>query len=289
MPTQGKCRGIPRRFNREPGRSEGPLRVALFTDANVFAGTERHMLDLARGLRMEGAKPIIACPRISVLGDRSREEGIEHIAIEKGGFIDRPAIRILREKLRSGEVDVIHAHNGRSALSAALAVMLERRGGYVLTQHFLSPSRATRRGLKAGLSSAVHRWISKGAGHIIAISEATRRGIEERGEASGNVTTVPNGIPAPDPANLTPPAEVRAAFGIAADEPLLFARRALKRRRMWHPLLPRFRQCLRRLQRRVASWPARDPCARSWRRRSKRWGLEIRCSSQGFAVMRFRS
>lgn len=198
-----------------------PLRVALFTDADVFAGTERHMLDLARGLRLAGAVPSIACPRVSALGDRARADGIEHIVIEKGGFIDWAAIGTLRRKLRAGELDVIHAHNGRSALSAALAVKLERRGAYVLTQHFLIPSRATRRGLKASVSTAIHRWISRGAGHIVAISDATRRGIEERGEATGNVTTVPNGIPAPDPAKLTPPPALRASLGIGADRPLI--------------------------------------------------------------------
>jgi hypothetical protein len=152
-----------------------PLRIALFTDADVFAGTERHMLDLARGLRAAGAVPSIACPRVSVLGDRARGEGIDHIPVEKGGFIDWPAINAMRQKLRSGEVDIIHAHNGRTALIAALAVKLERRGSYVLTQHFLIPSRSTRRGLKAAISGAIHRWISRGAGHIIAISDASRR------------------------------------------------------------------------------------------------------------------
>jgi glycosyltransferase involved in cell wall biosynthesis len=199
-----------------------PLRVALFTDADVFAGTERHMLDLARGLRAAGMLPSLVSPRVSVLADRAAVDGIPHIAVEKGGFIDRPAIRVMRGKLRSGEIDVIHAHNGRTALIAALAVKLERRGTYVLTQHFLIPSRATRTGIKGFVSNALHRWISRGAGHIIAISDASRRGIEERGEsATGNVTTVPNGISAPDLAKLTPPAEVRAALGIAPGRPLI--------------------------------------------------------------------
>ena len=201
---------------------ERPLKVALFTDADVFAGTERHMLDLALGLRAAGALPMIACPRISELDRRALAEGIPHIGIEKGGFIDRPAIRILRNKLRTGEIEVIHAHNGRTALSAALAVKLEGRGAYVLTQHFLTPSRATRGGVKGAISNAIHRWISRGAGQIIAISDASRRGIEERGEsANGNVTTVPNGIPAPDPAGLVAPAEVRRQFGIREEQPLI--------------------------------------------------------------------
>jgi len=199
-----------------------PLRVALFTDADVFAGTERHMLDLARGLRFAGMLPSLVSPRVSVLADRAKAEGIPHIAVEKGGFIDWAAIRTMREKLRSGEIEVIHAHNGRTALTAALAVKLERRGAYVLTQHFLIPSRATRTGLKGWVSNALHRWISRGAGHIIAISDASRRGIEERGEsANGNVTTVPNGISAPDSSKLTSPGEMRATLGIAPGRPLI--------------------------------------------------------------------
>ena len=201
---------------------ECPLRVVLFTDADVFAGTERHMLDLARGLRLAGVEVSIASPRVSPLADRAREEKIEHIPIEKRGLPDWAAIAVLRRKLRAGEVNLIHAHNGRTALCAALAVKLERRGGYVLTQHFLTPCRAGRRGLKAVLSNAVHRWISRNAGHVIAISDAVRRGIVQRGEsANGNATTVPNGIPAPDPRKLTAPAAVRAGLGIGTGQPLI--------------------------------------------------------------------
>jgi glycosyltransferase involved in cell wall biosynthesis len=201
---------------------ERPLRVALFTDANVFAGTERHMLELARGLAAAGAVPVLVSPKISVLADRAREEGIDHMPVEKGGFIDRPAIAAMRQKLRNGEIDIIHAHNGRTKLSAALAVKLEGRGSYVLTQHFLQPNRTTRRGPVGLVSNLLHRWISHGAGHIIAISDASRRAMEERGEAtSGNVTTVPNGISAPDPAKLVPAATMRARLGVAAGQPLI--------------------------------------------------------------------
>jgi len=203
-------------------REDCPVKILLFTDADVFAGTERHMLDLARGLRSEGIAVSIASPRVSVLAERAREEKIEHIAIEKRGFPDWAAIGVLRRKLRAGEVNLIHAHNGRTALSAALAVRLEGRGGYVLTQHFLTPSRAGRRGVKALVSNVLHRWISRGAGHLIAISDAARRGIEERGEsANGNVTTIPNGIPVPERRSLADAAAVRAGLGIEARQPLI--------------------------------------------------------------------
>jgi glycosyltransferase involved in cell wall biosynthesis len=98
-------------------------------------------------------------------------------------------------------------------------VKLAGRGSYVLTQHFLIPTRATRRGWKGALSNALHRWISRGAGWIIAISEASRRGIEARGESCGNVTTAPNGIPEPE--GIEPRDKVRAGLGIAEGTPLI--------------------------------------------------------------------
>jgi len=79
-------------------REDCPVKILLFTDADVFAGTERHMLDLARGLRSEGIAVSIASPRVSVLAERAREEKIEHIAIEKRGFPDWAAIGVLRRK-----------------------------------------------------------------------------------------------------------------------------------------------------------------------------------------------
>src|SRR4051812_4058273 len=114
-------------------------KVLLFTDADVFAGTERHMLDLAQGLRDEGVKVTIACPKPAILADYAVAHGFPVLTIQKGGLIDWPAIRILRRLLKSGHIDVVHAHNGRTALSAALAVHLARQGRCVQTQHFLEP------------------------------------------------------------------------------------------------------------------------------------------------------
>ena len=203
-------------------REERPVRVLLFTDSDAFAGTERHMLDLARGLRGAGAEAGIACPGASPLAVRAREEGIKVVPIEKRGFVDWNAVWILRKRLRAGELEVIHAHNGRTALAATLAVKLSARGRCVLTQHFLEPTRALRRGPKALLSKAMHRWISRSAGHTVAISEAVRAGICERGEAAGDkITVVPNGIATPVAEKLTPPGEMRAALGIAAEAQLI--------------------------------------------------------------------
>jgi glycosyltransferase involved in cell wall biosynthesis len=207
---------------RNPQPETGAIRAALFTDSDAFAGTERHMLDLGRELLAAGTDVSIACPAATPLSTRAERSGIKVIPIEKRGFVDWTAVGILQRNLRAGKINLIHAHNGRTALSAALAVKLEGNGRYVLTQHFLEPSRTGRNGPKALVSSAVHRWISRSAGHIIAISDAVGWGIRNRGECCvGNLSVIPNGIAPPVEPQLVPPSDVRAALGVKADAVLV--------------------------------------------------------------------
>jgi glycosyltransferase involved in cell wall biosynthesis len=198
------------------------MRVALFTDADVFAGTERHIFDLARGLRKEGVEVYIACPSPAVLADRAGEAGFEVITIQKQGLVDRAAVRTLVRLLKTGKIDIIHSHNGRTMLSSALAVTLARRGRAVATQHFLEPDHTSHSGPKASLYHTAHRWVSGRTAQVIAISEAVSAKIRERGDAAEKkITVVPNGITPPDPAHLTPPEQIRKELGIANDIPLI--------------------------------------------------------------------
>ena len=128
------------------------MRVALFTDSDVFAGTESYIFDLGRGLRDLGVEVRIACPTPSVLAERAGGEAFSILPIPKGGLIDREAIRTLSGLLRAGEIDVVHANNGRTMLSSAMAVARAGKGASIATQHFLEPDHVTRRGLKAVLS-----------------------------------------------------------------------------------------------------------------------------------------
>ncbi len=192
-----------------------PLRVGLLTDADAFAGTERHMLDLAVGLRSAGADVRLLCPGASPLADRAGTRGIEVIAVEKRGLVDRAAIRTVRRLLGSGQLDIVHAHNGRTALTCSSAARLTGKGRCVVTQHFLDPNHSKQRGVKGAISRAAHRWVNSRIDHFIAISEAARAGILDRGEAPREVVTViPNGICAPDESRLTPPREIRAELGV---------------------------------------------------------------------------
>ncbi|MCW3095522.1 MAG: glycosyltransferase family 1 protein [Chthonomonadaceae bacterium] len=206
------------------------LRVALFTDSDVFAGTERYMLDLGCALSDLGVAAMIACPTPSLLAERASAEGLTVIPVPKAGLINRPAVRTLVELFQSGQLDIVHANNGRTSLASALAVRQARKGRFVATQHFLDPEHVSHTGVKAIVFHAAHRWVSKYMAHCIAISEAARAGVLRRGEApEQKVTTVLNGIRPLDPEKLSSPAQIRVGLAIGADTPLVVCAARLER------------------------------------------------------------
>ena len=103
------------------------LKVVLFSDSDVFAGTESHIFTLASGLNQEGWDPIIACPNPSPLAERARSKRIQVLAIDKSGLVDIPAIRKLAALLQTEQVQVIHCHNGRTHLNNPIPAALARR------------------------------------------------------------------------------------------------------------------------------------------------------------------
>ena len=185
------------------------------------------MLDLARGLSALGVGVTLACPSPAALEDAARRDHLPTLTIAKRGLVDWHAARTLARRLSSGQADIIHAHNGRTALAAALAVCLAGRGRCVMTQHFLTPNHATQRGLKAVLSKAAHHWVVGRMSRILAISEAVRESMLARREApDSKIMVVPNGITAPEPGNA---AETRRSLGLSLDTPLIVCAARLER------------------------------------------------------------
>ena len=170
------------------------LHVLLFTDADVFAGTERHIADLGQALRDEGVTVTIGCPTPSPLAEEAGKMGLSVRPIAKRGSYDGAAIESVAAFLRNTPGRVVHCHNGRSALIATLARQRAGVGHVVLTQHFLSPAYATRSGWKKWVSDCIHGWVDRRLDHVIAISDAVRENVLARGEASADrVTRVHNG------------------------------------------------------------------------------------------------
>ena len=186
-----------------------PLRVTLLLDTVAWAGTESHVFTLARSLRAQNEAGDATLVEVSIatvpnspLWDRARAAGIPTVAIARRGVWDADTLQTLARRVRRGACDVIHAHNGRTALWSALAIRAAGRGANVFTHHFIEPAHATKGGASGGakgqIKKRVHTSLAAGiAGHI-AISQAVADAIIERGEvAASRLTIVRNGIEAP--------------------------------------------------------------------------------------------
>ncbi len=207
-----------------PGQK--PLRVALMLDTRVWAGTEAHVLALARALKSlaatkggDGVKVTIATMHDSVLWERARKDKLPTLSIARRGEWDPATALAVARRLRRGEIDVVHVHNGRTAFWGVLAVKLAGRGACVATQHFIAPARASATGLKGKLQNAVHRLLEGGIAHHIAISHAVAEALLARSDvAPESVSVVHNGIEVPDsPASTDDlPDELRAEIACIA-------------------------------------------------------------------------
>jgi glycosyltransferase involved in cell wall biosynthesis len=181
------------------------------------------MLELGRALHDLGEHVRIACPGDSPLAGRAAASGLPLIPIAKQGkVLDAAAVRTLRQLLRAGELDVVHAHNGRTALAAALAVRLAGRGRCVATQHFLEPCRTARTGPKSLVSRFAHGWVDRNTHGHIAISRAVRDNMVARAEAGADeISVVPNGVMPPDAQCLVPSGEFRERLGVTENAVLI--------------------------------------------------------------------
>ena len=198
------------------------MKIALLTDSDVFAGTERHMLDLGVELRSLGVEPILVCPASGELAKRGREESLPVFGLEKHAGIDVGAVRQLGRWLAAGEFDLVHAHNGRTALQASLAVSVAKRGALVTTQHFLEPARARRRGLAGLAGRLIHRLADCHIRFHIAISRAVGDALLARHETDpAKLRVVLNGIRDPRAQNLVACAGTRQRFDVPVDAPLI--------------------------------------------------------------------
>lgn len=205
-----------------------PSHVTLYIDTVAFAGTERHLLDLALGLSGIGVPVTLACPAGSPLTARASALGVSVVDVPCGRAGEARAIEALKGFL-CHDRSILHVHNGKTTLQAALALKLGGRGRVVKTQHFVSPAHASYTGFKASLSEAAHGWVNRRVSGFLAISEAVRAQMLARGEAPAErIHLVPNGMSGVE---VSPEAvaAVRREFGIGLDTPLIVCVARLER------------------------------------------------------------
>lgn len=193
------------------------MRVCVWTDSDRFAGTERHCVQLASGLREEGVEVLVACRPRSPLHQKAVELGVETELLDASRF---PLLCLgrIQNLLRSGRVSVLHTHNGVTTALGALARRGVRRGALVATQHFIEPARTRRRGFSAWMVGGLQRWNEKGVNRWVAISAGVREAMLRRGDAENSrIALVPNGMQGPPCAEKTR-SEARQALGMDASD-----------------------------------------------------------------------
>jgi glycosyltransferase involved in cell wall biosynthesis len=217
------------------------MQILLLLDTDNFAGTERHVLDLAIALRERGASPILGCPSGSPLAQRGATSDLPHFALPRGGFFNWRAISQLARALRAGQFDVLHVHNGRTHCHAALAIALARRGALVATQHFIAPAHTHQRGLKKAIFRRVHHFLETRTARFIAISKAVEAAMLKRGEGDAErIVVVPNGIGDPLQNELGSATETRRQWNVDPDAPLLVCAARLEREKDHATLIEAF-------------------------------------------------
>ena len=200
--------------------AERPLKAALLLDTDGFAGTEQYLLTLARELTRQGACPLVLCRPDTPLHQAAQSQGLnaQPILSAQNALRAAPA---LASALRGHSVDLLHAHNGRTSLLAALTAG-RLNVPAVLTQHFLAPQFTTYRGLKRVVAGAAHHWVNGRLAHVIAISDAARSAMLARERLpAAKVTTVWNGILPPDASNAARLRAIRQELGVTPTQPLV--------------------------------------------------------------------
>ncbi len=217
------------------------MKILLLTDADAFAGTERHMLALALGLRQREVDVALGCPAGSPLARAAAEVSLPVIAIEKRGAVDIKAIRRLIQLIREEGFELIHAHNGRTAWLASIARFIARRGVLVSTMHFIAPARGSRQGLSRWAGDLAHAFIRRQTRGIIAISDAVRAAAIARGDLpAAAIHRVHNGITSPTPARDRD--AVRSAMGLDPSTTLFLAATRLEQEKSVPLLIEAARQ-----------------------------------------------
>ncbi len=116
-----------------------PLRVALVVGRSRLAGTERHVLEMARALSPGKADVTVVVFSEGALVDRLREVGISvHVFGRRARFDPLLLLRLVRF-FRKGSFDVVHAHPERIA---CLAAKLAAVPAVLMTYHLIGPQSA---------------------------------------------------------------------------------------------------------------------------------------------------
>ncbi|MCA1614634.1 MAG: glycosyltransferase family 4 protein [Acidobacteria bacterium] len=160
------------------------MRILQVSSARAFGGGERHLSDLARGLRGRGHELFVALAEGSPLRWRLSflpEANVFTLPLRNA--LDLPGALRLSRLAREKEIDIVHAHVARDYTLASFAARRNARARLVITRHVLFPL------------SRAHRLALSNVSRVIAVSGAVARAL--RGQKifeDEKIRVVENGV-----------------------------------------------------------------------------------------------
>jgi glycosyltransferase involved in cell wall biosynthesis len=189
------------------------VKILVVDLETAWRGGQNQALLLLKGLRGGGHKAELVAATGSALGQRATASGVLVHSVSRGIY-RLPAAWKIRELLRSGRFDVVHANEAHAVTAAWLALWQQRK---LLRIPFVISRRV---GYPLG-KSALAQVRYKGASRIIANS----RWVAEQAAASGappeKLTVVYEGAEIPPRFTAEQRERARARWGISPSTPLL--------------------------------------------------------------------
>lgn len=176
-----------------------PLRLLQIVHTQGYGGLERQVLSLSRGLRDAGHSVTLAVQAGSWLQQQAEAERIDWTPLRFRGLIDPVSHLRLRRLVRERGIDVVHGHSRRSAFYSAFAGGLGRCRS-VATVHSLQTWKGFRRNQR-----------------MIAVSEAVREFLIQKGLPSARIDRIYNGVDALAETDATARMAARERLGVAPD------------------------------------------------------------------------
>jgi glycosyltransferase involved in cell wall biosynthesis len=178
-----------------------------------WRGGQNQALLILKGLKARGHAAELVAARASALGDRAAAAGIPVHYVSRGLFRVAAAWRI-RELLRSGKFDLVHANEAHAvtaawlalqgrAVSASIPFVISRRVGYPIAKKRLAMARYNR----AARIIANSHWVAE---------QAAASGIPRE-----KLTVVYEGAEIPAPLTTQQRQAARARWKVAPDAPVL--------------------------------------------------------------------
>src|SRR5215213_5166793 len=158
------------------------MRILQVCSVTSFGGGERHLADLSHALVDLGHEVYAASvPGSPLWVELSFLTNGNMLALSRLNYLKN--LTALARFVRAHDIEIVHVHAARDYHLAALAVRLASRSRLVLTRHALFPLRG------------INRHLLRGAGRVIAVSQAVAESLRRNGVIEpAKITVVHNGI-----------------------------------------------------------------------------------------------